>query len=75
MMLRVSLRRRELLGARMPIFPSVTVPVIETGERMERLRHGKRTREAQEGQNGLVAPRHSLVAGCRAISGHRVGGA
>ena len=32
MMLRVSLRRRELLGARTPIFPSVPVPGSERRE-------------------------------------------
>ena len=32
MMLRVSLRRRELLGARTPIFPSAPVPGCERWE-------------------------------------------
>ena len=32
MMLRISLRRRELLGARPPIFPSVPVPGSERRE-------------------------------------------
>ena len=65
MMLRISLRSRELLGARPPIFPLVPVPGSErqTGEQMERSRHGKRTREAQEGQHGLVGPRRRV--GCR----------
>ena len=69
MTLRVSLRSRELLGARPPIFPWAPVPGSETGRRMERLRHGKRTREAQEGQHGRVGPRHRGGCGLEGDSG------